>query len=315
VGAELMECTQEEYRADPSLNQSGIKMFLKDPQEYFQRSVANPPILPPRPPTKSQQFGTDVERLAFSGSLPAIIIPRNVLNDAGHRKGAAWTQWELQQRALYGDDVKLLKADEYEKEYAPIQLAVDGLRSHSEAAKLLFGDEVRRHVRIRWVDQITGLPCKCEIDAIHRRGIIPDLKTAADVSEQGFARAVIQFGYYIQAFFYREALHALAGNLDTLGDSEMARFLRPLLERVRDGENLLCCWVAVKNKPSYHAEVHPCDEEWYPIAAPLVRQGMLEIAQARETGRWQTRTHGKLTNLKPPKWATNVLEQLGTGEE
>jgi hypothetical protein len=319
MGAELMEgMTKEEYHADPALSQSGIKDYIRDPQYFYQRYIAR--SIPSKPSTPSQEFGNAVEELAFEGRLNAVMIPPEVLNQEGHRKNRAgerqWTTWQDAQMAQHGPDVKLLKADEFSKPMGPaaIMQAVDNLRAHDFAKRMIWGETVR-HVRIRWVDEVTGLECRCEIDLLQLVGVIGDLKTSRIVDPFGFARCVVQYGYDFQSFFYREALRKLAENRAHLTDSPTARAIRPLLNRIADGENLLCCWVAVKNSPSYHCEVHPVDEAWYTIAEPIIRQKMLEIAQARETGHWQTRTFGTITNMVPPKFAFNRIEELASTEE
>ena len=313
MAAQFWETTAEEYRADSSLSQSKIKDFLRDPQQFYRQHVAR--TEPHKPPTKAMIFGTDVERLAFYGSLPAMVIPQDVLNAQGHRKGAAWTQWEAAQIAQHGPDMKLLKAEEFADVCGPIMQAVEGLRSHQWANEFMFGGGAVRHVRMRWVDEITGLPCKCELDMLHLNNIIADLKTARDVTVTGFQRQVLQLGYYIQGWFYREALRRIAQFIDQQPDCEMARQCRPILERVLDNEPPLFCWIAVKNNPSYHTEVHPADDDWYSLAEPIVRQAMAEIKRCYETGRWQTSTHGTITNMKCPKFAFNILEELLAGDE
>ena len=312
MAAEFWTDTDAEgYRAYPALSQSGLKLYLLDPQEYFRQYVAR--TSPRKPATASQEFGNAVERLAFYGTLDATVIPQDVLNADGHRKGAAYTAWMRDAEAAHPPGTKFFKADEFETKIGPIMQAVDNLRSHAEAAKLIWGDSIK-HVRIRWVDQFTGMECKCEIDLLHLSGLIGDLKTAVSVTRSGFQRAVVNFGYYIQSFMYREALQAVANTLDQQPDSEMLRSCRHLLEQVADGLPLLCCWIAVKNKPSYHAEVYPVDDEWYPIAALMVRQAMAEIEAAHRTGVWQTRTHGMIAPLGVPKWAGNALEEMSVEE-
>ena len=311
---------QAAYRADPALNQSGIKMFLRDPQEYYQRCITR--SLPQKPPTKAMQFGTDVEAFAFYERLPVVMIPQDVLQrrvvsgkEQFARAGAAWTEYETRQKLLHGEDVKLVKQEEFQGEVAPILSAVNSLREHKMAADLVFGNTAK-HVRIKWTDDITGLQCKCEIDLVELdRGVIPDLKTAQDNSRSGFQRAVMNFGYYIQANFYRTALHELAEYHEDLPDTELANALRPLLASVRDGEQLLCCWIALKNKPSYSVEVYPVAQDWYSIAETITRDAMFQIAEAHRTGRWQTKTHGSAAELPCPAWAWNAVEELSSGEE
>ena len=322
--AELWEgATKEEYHADPALSQSAIKDYLKDPQYFFQKHVAK--TIPPKDPTPSQEFGIAIEETAFTGNLNAQIIPIEVMQRRNNADGSVsyakagpiYKAWELQMQAQHGPNVRLYKAEEFAKPMGPgaILQAVDYLKSHQFAARIIWGETVRT-VRIKWTDPITGLECRCEIDMLQlAAALIGDLKTTRDPTTYGFARSVAQFGYDIQSYYYREALEALAQDRHKLADTELSRAIMPLLERIAAGEQLLCCWVAVKNSPSYHVEVHPCDADWYSIAGPIVMQARQDIADAHRTGHWQTRTFGTITNMKPPTFAFNRVQELAGTEE
>lgn len=309
--------TKEEYHADPALSQSALKVFMRDPQQFYRQYVAR--TEPRKEPTPAMEFGTAVEDLAFRNELNAHIIPVSALHPNGNKMNAAgrtnWTDYVAQMQRDHGQNVKLLKAEEFNKPFGPgsIMQAVENLRGHEKANQLIWGESIK-NVRIRWRCKYTGLDCRCEIDLLHHMSIIGDLKTSMGVTVEEFHNVVLRQGYFIQSFMYREALQAVAEHLDEQPDSEVLEFCRPMLERIRDGENVLCCWIAVKNKPSHHVEVHPVAEEWYTIAEPVVRQKMFELKQCYETGRWQTLTHGSLTTLKPKKYAYNVLEELGSDE-
>jgi hypothetical protein len=329
ANAELWEgVSKEQYHDDPSLSQSALKDYLVDPQFFFQRYIAK--SIPPKEPSPSQIFGTAVEEVCFTGSLNAVTIPTEVMQRRNNadgtvtyaKAGATYNQWLLEQQALHGPGVRVYKEEEFAKPMGPAAIlqAVDNLRSHNYANRLIWG-ETLRSVRIRWTDELTGLKCRCEIDLLNLLGIIGDLKTTRVVTEYGFARVVAQYGYDIQAYFYREALQQLAKDRDRLPDSPAGRAIRPVLDLIAGGEKLLCCWVAVKNSPSYHAEVHPCDGGadgnggWYSIAQPIVQQAMFAIADAHKTGHWQTRTFGTITNMKPPVFAYNRIQELAGTEE
>lgn len=314
IGASFwLGATKEEYHADPALSQSALKVFMRDPQQFYRQYVAR--TEPRKEPTPAMEFGTAVEDLAFRNHLNAHIIPVSALHPNGNKMNAAgrtnWTDYVAQMQAEHGQSVKLLKAEEFGKPLGPgaVMQAVENLRGHATARDIIWGESLK-NVRIRWRCKYTGLDCRCEIDLLHHASIIGDLKTCFDVNMDGFHRAVLQNGYYIQSFMYREALQAVADHLDEQPDSEVLEFCRPMLERIADGENILCCWIGVKNKPSHHVEVHPCSEAWYTIAEPLVRAKMFELKQCYETGRWQTLTHGSMTNLEPKKYAYNILEEL-----
>jgi len=63
-----------------------------------------------------------------------------------------------------------------------------------------------------WVDERTGLQCRCRPDWIHRlpdgRVIVVDLKTTADADPQAFGKSVWNYGYHRQAAYYTAGLQA-----------------------------------------------------------------------------------------------------------
>ena len=59
-------------------------------------------------------------------------------------------------------------------------------------------------VSVFWTDDTTGMDCKARFDYL-TKGMIVDLKTAADASAGGFERAIAKYSYHIQAAFYLRA--------------------------------------------------------------------------------------------------------------
>jgi exodeoxyribonuclease VIII len=70
-----------------------------------------------------------------------------------------------------------------------------------------------------WFDPATGEHSKCRPDWESPAGdgvILLDLKTCQDASPAGFARAVVNFGYHLQAAHYSDG-HAIASGKPVLG--------------------------------------------------------------------------------------------------
>jgi hypothetical protein len=76
----------------------------------------------------------------------------------------------------------------------------DSVRAHPVAAGLLVGGE--REVTFRWHDDETGLACKSRADLYLPGEFLMDLKSCVDASPEGFARAVINYGYDVQQAHY-----------------------------------------------------------------------------------------------------------------
>ena len=283
TAAEIWECTSEEYHRDTSISQSKIKHFLRDSEDFFEKDIAH--SVDRSEATKSQQFGLDAERLMFFGETPGELIPLEVLqrveaNDKiSHRKvGAPWREFKSRMEAEHGSDVVLMKPDEWEKRVPPILIARDKVRDHDRANKLLFG-EVQHHVAIRWTDPVLSMRCKCQIDILYGQpwSILVDYKTAADVTHDGFHRAIGNYGYHIQAWWYRRAVQFLTGQL------------------------LPVVFVVSKNTPSYHCETYSLPSKWYQAAERKMTGALHQIREAFDSDTWTSDTHGRVIELEDPK--------------
>jgi len=268
------------YHSVPGISQSGLKLFADDPGKYYERYVLG---IDQRSTSPSLQWGSDFENLIMFDRLPGVLVPNDVLSQSERdgkvvysRRGAAWNEWKQRQIDEFGPDVRLLKQDEWDSQIAPLLVARDNVRDHFKASKLLDGEN---HVSLTWKDETTGLDCKCQIDVASRWKMLTDLKTAQDATPDGFNRAVLNFRYHWQAYWYREAW------------------------RRYTGEDWPFAFVVVQNKPSYFCETYDLHPDWYNLAAVQIRSTLDRLAQCLESGIWKSETFGRVITLRPPKWA------------
>lgn len=289
MGIDLWHCTAEEYHADASLSQSKIKAFLRNPEGYYEQYVAQTSL--PTATPKHFVFGTDFERLLFYGETPGVLIPIEVLShserngkDVYSRRGTAWKEFEDRMKATHGEDVRLLTPAEWQQDILPLLIARDKLREHDAAKKLVYGQGFP-HAAFRWEDD-TGLPCKCQLDMLHgydpeggsEPKIIVDVKTAADSSPAAFSKAIGNFGYHLQACWYREAVRQWCG------------------------KTLPFVFVVSQSKPPYTCEVYELTPDWYTIAETQIRTAIDAILKCQETNHWHRETHGQIVPLNPMPW-------------
>lgn len=75
------------------------------------------------------------------------------------------------------------------------------LLAHPVAAGIM--RDGRSEVTMRWVDDVTGVPCKARADWwVESRNLLMDLKTTDDASPAAFARSIENYGYHIQHAHY-----------------------------------------------------------------------------------------------------------------
>lgn len=91
------------------------------------------------------------------------------------------------------------------EEMTTIANVADAVAGHPEASALL--SEGKPEISI--LGTIEGTPVKARIDW-YRPGILVDLKTTSDASEDAFQRSAYNFGYHIQMAWYRDLLRGAA---------------------------------------------------------------------------------------------------------
>jgi hypothetical protein len=144
------------------------------------------------------------------------------------------------------------------------------VRSNSTAALLLSDGQAEQSF---WFDDIaTGMRCKCRPDWFDGTTIV-DLKTCQDASPTGFAKAIANFSYQIQA------AHYLAGTLAT-------RFI----------------FVAVEKQAPYAIGVYELDTEAL-VHGSIARHNALQILQdCKAVNDYPGYTDG-IQTLQLPGWA------------
>ena len=92
------------------------------------------------------------------------------------------------------------------------------VRDCKPARELLRGGMAERS--FFWTDRETHIDCKARLDYITGDGIVVDLKTCMNATEDGFSSSVAKYRYHVQAAFYRRAFREYYG-----GDPPPFRFV------------------------------------------------------------------------------------------
>jgi hypothetical protein len=280
-----LDCSPEAYHEIDAVSQSRLKIFLKDPDLYRQLFVDK--TRAPKPTTKAQQEGKDIEKMVLYGQLAdddVEIIPADKLSASGDRRGKTYTDWAAAKLAEK-PNCRLLKQQEFDDQFGKLIEIQTAVYAHPRAARLL--DGATRHRAIIWEDSETGLPCKAQLDLDKRVGdkaVVGDLKTCKSSEPAQFAKAVLEYGYHLQAWMYRQAYYELTG-------------IDPFF-----------AYIAAEKEPSYCVEVFDLSPEWWVYAEPVMRAGMRALARAYESGEWRRPSWGAVETLKPPPWAQRATE-------
>ena len=82
----------------------------------------------------------------------------------------------------------------------------DAVHGHPVAGRLL--TEGKPEVSAFWIDDETGILCKCRPDWLRDDGMEVSLKTARRADYEGFMKDAYAYGYHLSTAFYRDGLDA-----------------------------------------------------------------------------------------------------------
>jgi exodeoxyribonuclease VIII len=251
-----MTISNADYHADPAISASQLKTVMQSPYHYWSRYLD--PDRVAMVPTAAMRFGS----LAHCAVLePDELSKRYQLApDRRTKEGKA----AVVEMAAAGIEA----ASEADMVLA-VNMAV-AVHGHPTAGALLQSGQAEQSF---WFDDIaTGMRCKCRPDWFDGTTIV-DLKTCQDASPAGFAKAIANFGYQIQA------AHYLAGTLAT-------RFI----------------FVAVEKTAPYAIGVYELDTEAL-VHGSIARHNALQVLQdCKAVNNYPGYTDG-IQTLQLPGWA------------
>ncbi len=281
----------EEYFATEGVNQSGLKMYVRDPglykAVYIDKSIAR------KPPTPSQQFGLDCETVLSGRKLPHpadSFVP--LPDEFKQRRGIKYSDWESTlkpgiscvTRSEWRDMV-----NDYNDKIEAFDWVVRNIEStrytgpdELSAFNLIFGFFGVWHQVFQWDCQHSGLWRKAELDLVFPDlDIVVDVKTTASIDPTKFARDCWTFGYGTQAATYCEAYRDKYGR-------EPRYFI-----------------VAIQNTSSYQVAVYELTrEKWLNDGDEFNRYWMPKMKHSIENDDWQSPlTKAGPQILDPPAWA------------
>jgi len=191
---------ESEYRADPAVAQSDLKLLMRSPAHLVAAKSA------PKEETPTLTFGRLVHHLALTPELPPWWIVRPAGLDLRTKAGKEWAE------SVNGASVIT------QEQFDSARRMIDNLNAHPAWALCSRQDKSKREVSCfgeRLVlpqgQPMMDIRVKARIDLVPEVGpALVDLKTTDDARPEQFARSVDEFGYHIQAAFYLDLWNELA---------------------------------------------------------------------------------------------------------
>ncbi|RKT35311.1 SAP domain-containing protein [Roseovarius halotolerans] len=192
------------------------------------------------------------------------------------------------------DDLKAMHAEEADgktiltpAQWRDVVGMRDAVREHPRIRKLLTNPRGKAELSAYWIDEETGLLCRCRPDW-WVGDVVFDLKTTDDAREHSFERSIEKFRYYVQAPFYLDGLRKAIEQGD-----------EPLPEGLEVPRHFV--FGAIEKKAPYLTAVYVLEPESMEIGRREIREDLSALADAIGRDDWP----GYSRDIKPiglPAW-------------
>jgi hypothetical protein len=257
------------YHAHSAVSKSHLDLVAKSPLHYWSRYLDPNRVVPE--PTPAMAIGSAVHTHVLEldqWDAQYVVAPAGI--DRRTKVGKA--EWDVFQTAI-GTRTVISRED------ADLVMRIGrSVLSHPAAAYLL-GLPGKAETTHMWVDEATGLQCKCRPDWLLDDGsMIVDLKTTEDASPRGFQKSIAQWRYHIQASWYLDGLQHATGK-------------RP--------EQFV--FIAVEKKPPYACAVYVADAQMIEIGRNTARRDLDKLNICKAADYWPGYSDG-IEQINLPPW-------------
>ena len=180
--------TSAEYHSHPAISKTKLDMIRQDPHWMAWSDACEPD----EEKMKTLDFGDAMHAICLEPDrLKSEFIEMPDFNLRTNAGKAEKESFELANK-----DKKILTSDEFKK----LKLMYESVFSHPQARDLLDADGVYEGSYF-WIDNETGLRCKCRPDKeIESRRLLVDIKTTDSLKK--FCYSVEDYRYFVQDPFY-----------------------------------------------------------------------------------------------------------------
>ena len=263
------DLTNREYHQSDAVSRSDIPLILRSPAHYWAAKID--PDRDPYDEKPAKRFGSAfhmylLERDKFETKYE--VLPEYISKMAKNNNKYKDYIAEVQTRnrlPLTTLDMKKIKKMTFQVE------------NHPDASLLI--KDALCEVSFYWVDEDTGVLCKCRPDVWEKGLAIPDIKTTEDAREWEFSKSIANYEYHLQNVFYCDGVEAATG------------------------ERLPMPFIAIEKQSPYAVSVYEIDDDEKLASARNRYKKALDIyAHCRALNQWPAYPPGvKLISL--PSWA------------
>lgn len=246
-----IKLSMSDYLSEHGVSQSRLKLLARSPA-HLKYAIEHP-----EPPTPAQTLGHVFDAALFEPDAIANICyvrPSHYVGEGTKKPWHNGAKFCKEWNEAHKDREIIPQAD-----FASVQAMVGEILKHPAAALVL--KEGKSGFCLFSEDAETGLQLKGRPDWMSGN-VIADLKSCVDASPNGFARAVANFGYEIQAAFYLDLAAVLK--------LEKEHFF----------------FIACEKEPPYAVAVYELDEESINIGRTKYRRLLARYLQCVVADTW-----------------------------
>ena len=268
-----IDCTLTEYHARPEWSNSQVGDLISRGAPFFHGTHVTGEM--PKETKAVWDTGTVAHAIFASEDIDKVVavIPADVLNGQGHRKGGNWLAWKE-------DHAHLI--DRKESEMVAIRHMVANAHAHPAVKELLDHAAHFEHSLV-YKDEATGLPLRNRTDLIcvypNGRAAVVDFKTTRAVTKREFRKDAHKYGYHRQAAWYWNAAEKAGFNVKAF------------------------VFIAVDKSPAHECRVYKAPLRELELGRREVRTALDDLARRLEEDDWQCPNYGEIADMEFPEYA------------
>lgn len=263
------------YHAHPAIGRSGLMEINRTPRHYWWKYLSG----------KAEAEDTDALRIgqAFHTLVlePSLFDHRFIVWSGADRR-------TVKGKEEYAAALESGKTAIKASEFSELQEMAKGLLSEPASKKILVADG---QIEPSYFWQADGVDCKTRPDYYRTDGIVVDAKTTQDASAESFSKAIINYGYDIQAFMTMEGIYKVTGT--------------------RPQAFVFCC---VEKDPPYCAAFYSATDEMLTVGEARFNKLLAIYRECKAQDLWP----GYGSQIRPigvPDWFMNRIIHPGENKE
>lgn len=269
----MFSMEEETYHHGPGISQSMLKDMAKNANFMHFRNIRNFE----KKETRAMTFGD----MLHKSILEPHLLREKYFSDATIMEQLAGEYKKPRSTKAYKEYETDVKSEgrtlvPYE-DWETMNIMVEKVWSHPTAKNLLKGGMAEQSIYAK--DPETGLLCRIRTDWTLMDGVLIDLKTTADASEEEFSRSIYKYGIHVQGAYYNAVSQWAFGGKFT---------------------NFLI--IAFEKQPPYDLVVYRVDEGALDLGETFYRKYLNELAECINKGKFPSYP-ASINPITVPHWA------------